>query len=153
MADQMVAEAPPREAVAWRERRTRPMLALYGVPTVFLAAMTFGIQQQLALQILCGAGAVVLAVLGYRAWPKAVIETYSVSEQAVTVERPGEPAVSVPLSSVRQVTVRGDKVEFDTDHGQLTMGFVRKQRRLLQTLERVAPEVVINTKLDAVCRT
>ena len=78
MADQMVAEAPPREAVAWRERRTRPMLALYGIPTVFLIAMTVGVLV-IPVQILCGLGAVTLAVLGYRAWPKAVIETYSIT--------------------------------------------------------------------------
>jgi hypothetical protein len=106
------------------------------------------------VQILCGLGAVTLAVLGYRAWPKAVIETYSITEQAVTVEQRGEPAVSVPLSSVSQVTLRGDKVHFDAgDHGQLTMGFVRHKRSLMRTMERVAPDVPIETKLDAFCRT
>ena len=148
-----LAVAPAAAEVVWRERRTRPIVAFYGVPTAFLAVMAV-VTTVWELRVLLAVAAVGCAALGLRARRTALMEAYAVTDRDALVERPGEPTLSVPLAAVERATFSGDKVFFDTSEGRaLTMGFVRHQRSLMRTLERVAPTVVIDRKLDAFCRT
>jgi hypothetical protein len=153
LLERNLAQAPPTAAVVWSERRTRPLLAFYGVPTAFLAIMAVAVPGW-ALHVLLAVAAVGFATLGLRARRTAVMESYAVTEEEVRVDRPGQPGEAVPLRAVEKATMVGDKVHFDTGEGRaLTMSFVRHQRSLIRTLERVAPTVVIDRKLDAFCRT
>jgi hypothetical protein len=148
-----MAEAPAAAEVMWREKRTRPIVAFYGVPTVFLA-ITAVVASSWVLDVLLAVGAVTFGLLGLRARRTALMETYTVTDREARVERPHQPAQWVPLAEVERATFLGDKVFFDTGVGRaLTMDFVRHQRSLMRTLERVAPTVVVERKLDAFCRT
>ncbi len=147
-----MSESVRTGATVWHERRTRPVVALFGVPTAFLIVMAFAAHPW-QLQAVAGLAAVVFGALGVRAWPRALIEAYTVTDEAIRVERPHEPDVSVPLQAIERAVLRGDRVSFDTQRGDLTLHFVRHQRSLLRALERVAPNVVIERKLDAFCRT
>ena len=85
--------------MVWSERRTRPLLAFYGVPTAFLAIMAVAVPGW-ALHVLLAVAAVGFATLGLRARRTAVMESYAVTEEEVRVDRPGQPGEAVPLRAI-----------------------------------------------------
>lgn len=129
-----------------------PVAVLYGVPAVFLAIGAISVRP-LALQFFLGGATVVVVWLLLRARRRALIETYTVSERFVTVVQPGGGRVAIATERLTGVMIAGDKVRLETRDGAVTLGFVRRQRRLLQALERVAPGVRVERDMTAFCPT
>ncbi len=136
----------------WQERRTFPVALLYGVPAAFLAVGAIA-ARPLALQLLLGAATVVALWLAVRARERALIETYTVSERFVAIDQLGGGRVAIATERLTGVTFAGDAVRLDSRDGVLTLGFVRRQRRLLRALERVAPGLDVVHDMTAFCPT
>lgn len=138
-------------AAVWREQRKLPVVLLF-VPAGFLIVLAAALQPIGLRLVFAAAAAGVLAML-LRARRRSLIETYTVTSQFVTVEQPGGGRVAIPTDAVERVTIQGDKVRIDTEIGVLTLGFVRRQRRLIRALEQVAPRVTVDRDVTAFCPT
>ena len=136
----------------WSERRTFPVTAVYGVPTVFLVVLAVTVSP-LPVRLLLVAGALIAVGLMVRAQRRSLIETYALSDRFLTVVQPGGGRVAVPVDSLRLVHVRGDKVRLEGNLGVVTLGFVRRQRALLRALEQVAPFLTVERDVTAFCPT
>ena len=136
----------------WQERRTFPVAAVYGVPSAFLVVLTFAVRP-LAVQVLFGAATIVTLSMLVRGWRRALIETYTVSERFITIEQPGGGRVAIPTETLAHVRIEGDKVHLEGSAGEVTLGFVRRQRALLRALEHVAPTAHVEHDWSASCPT
>jgi hypothetical protein len=138
--------------VLWEERRTTPVAAFLGVPTVFLAVLALTVAPPVA-RLALGLAAVVTAGLLVRAWRRSLIETYVVSTRYVAVLQPAGGRAALPLASITHVTVVGDSVRVAGTAGVLKLGFVRHRRALLKALQGTAPWLVVDHDLTAFCPT
>ncbi len=136
----------------WQERRSFPVVTLLGAPAAFLVIAAVAVRP-LALHIILGAAAIVAFWLIVSARRRALIETYAISERFVTIEQPGGGHVALGTDELTGVTIAGNRVRLDSRDGTLTLGFVRRQRRLLRALERVAPGVRVERDMTAFCPT
>jgi len=139
-------------APVWSERRTLPVAAFYGVPAAFLGFGAVAASNDLA-RLSLGLLMLVVVALGIRAHRRALIETFELSDDFLTVVQPGGGRVAVPVSSIDRVTVAGDRVRVDASVGTLTLGFVRRQKALIRALEQRAPGAVIDRDITAFCPT
>ena len=136
----------------WRETRRLPV-TIVGVPVIaFLVAGAIGVRA-LALHVVLGAAAILVAWLVVRAREASVIETYTVSDCFVTVEQRGGGRAAIPTEHLTGVTISGDTVRLDSRDGALTLGFVSRRRALVRALERVAPGLRIGEEFDPLCPT
>jgi hypothetical protein len=135
----------------WSERRTFP-LTLFTAPLAFLAigAIAAG---PLALKLSLAAAAVGAAWLLHHNRARTVLETYTLSERFVAVESAAGSRIAIPTQHLSRVTVAGDKVRLEGRDGVVTLAFVRRQRRLLRALERVAPGVPVEHEFRPLCPT
>lgn len=136
----------------WSERRSLPVLTIYGVPLAFAIGLVVAVSS-LPGRLALGVGAAAIAWLLARARRTALIETLTVTGQFITVTQPGGGRVALPVETLTGLTLRGDKVRFESLHGSLTFGFVRRQRALLKALATAAPGLAISRDMDAFCRT
>jgi hypothetical protein len=136
----------------WSERRTLPVAAFYGVPAAFLALGAVAASNDL-VRLSLGLLALVAVAFGIRAHRRALIETFALSDDFLTVVQPGGGRVAVPLWSIDRVTIAGDRVRIDASVGTLTLGFVRRQKALIRELERRVPGAVIDRDITAFCPT
>lgn len=143
--------ADPGDPV-WKERRTIPVFAFYGVPIFFLGAGAFTFHP-LALRLVFAVLALVVLWRLRVAQRRSLIETYAVSTEFFTIVQPGGGRVALPLDTVRRVTANGPKVRIETIGGTVTLGFVRGQKALFRALERVAPASVIDREIPSYCPT
>ena len=141
-----------RGAPLWRERRKRPVVLLFGVPLAFPIVLAAGLEP-VGLRLVFAAVAAGMLALLLRARRRSLIETSTVTSRFVTVEQPGGGRVAIPTEAVERVTIQGDSVRIDTARGVLTLGFVRRQRRLIRVLEQVAPGVTVDRDVTAFCPT
>jgi hypothetical protein len=138
--------------VLWEERRTMPVLAFYGVPALFLAALTFAVQP-LAGRLALAAGALAVTALLVRAARRSLIETYVVSTRYLAVLQPGGRRAALALDAVTGVEISGDRVRIRSSRGTVTLGFVRHRRALVHALAGVVPGLAVDEDLSAVCTT
>jgi hypothetical protein len=136
----------------WRERRSFPVAATYGVPAAFLVVLAIAVQPP-AAHIALGTAAVAMVALLVRARRRALIETYTLSERFVTVEQPGGGRVAIPTETLTSVTLAGDRVHLHSTLGVLTLGHVARQRALANALRRIAPDVRVERDMTAFCPT
>jgi hypothetical protein len=136
----------------WRERRCFPVAAAYGVPAAFLVVLAIAVRPLAAHVALAAAALAMVAVL-VRAWPRALIETYTLSERFIAIEQPGGGRVAIPTETLRSVTLAGDSVHLHSTLGALTLGHVARQRALVAALGRIAPEVRVERDMKPFCPT
>lgn len=138
--------------VIWEEHRRVPFVAFFGAPAAILAVIAIGIDDA-ALRI----GAVVLAlgflVLLWRTRGGSLIETYALTDRYMTVVQPSGGRVALPLDTIERITLHGDEVRFDASIGTVTLGYVHRQRRLVQALERLVPAALVDRSMPAYCST
>ena len=139
-------------AALWSERRSLPVMTIYGVPLAFAVGLVVAVPS-LPGRLALAAGAVAIAWLLARARRTALIETLTLTGQFVTVTQPGGGRVALPVRTLTGLTLQGDRVRFDSLHGSITFGFVRRQRALMRALATAAPGLVISRDMDAFCRT
>jgi hypothetical protein len=132
----------------WRERRSVPVLVLYGLPVAALVAIAV-VVDALAVRLLFAAAAVGVLSLLARARRTSLIETYTVSAQFVTVEQRAGGRVAVRTAALEHITLLGDRVRIEGSGGVLTLGFVRRQRALVRALEQVAPGITVDRDVMA----
>jgi hypothetical protein len=97
--------------------------------------------------------AVVAVALLLRARRRALIETYTLSEQFLAIEQRDGGRVAIPTATLTRVTLAGDSVVLESRVGVIRLGFVARQRALVQALGRVAPGVPVERDVTAYCRT
>jgi hypothetical protein len=136
----------------WQERRRFPVAAAYGVPAVFLAVLAVAVRTPAAHAALAIAS-VVTVVLLLRARRRALIETYTLSERFVAIEQRDGGRVAIPTETLTRVTLAGDSVVLESSVGMIRLGFVGRQRALVNALRRVAPDVPVERDVTAFCRT
>jgi hypothetical protein len=141
-----------RGTALWTERRSLPVLTMYGVPIAFALGLVFVAPAPLA-RIALLAGAAILVGLLVRARRTALIEEVTLTDRFLTVTQPGGGRVALPVATLTGMTVRGDRVRFDSTIGTVTLGFVRRQRALIRALRVAAPALPVGRDLDAFCRT
>jgi hypothetical protein len=136
----------------WQERRKRPVEAMYGVPTVFLAVLAVSVRPLAAHVALAGATVAMLLIF-LRARHRALIETYTLSERFVAIEQVGGKRVAIPSETVTRITLEGDSVRVESSVGVITLGFVARRRALLRALRRVVPDVPVERDTTVFCPT
>jgi hypothetical protein len=136
----------------WQERRRRPVEALYGVPTVFLAVLAVTVRP-LAAHVVLAAATVAMLVVFLRARRRSLIETYTLSGRFVAIEQVGGKRVAIPSETMTRITLAGDSVRVESTAGVITLGFVARRRALLRALRRVAPDVPVERDLTVFCPT
>jgi hypothetical protein len=136
----------------WQERRRFPVAAAYGVPAAALAVLAVAVRPP-AAHLALGVAAIVAVALLLRARRRALIETYTLSEQFVAIEQRAGGRVAIPTATLTRVTLAGDSVVLESRVGVIRLGFVARQRALVQALERVAPGVPVERDVTAYCRT
>jgi hypothetical protein len=135
----------------WRERRSFPVAAVYGVPAAFLAVFAVAVRPLAAHAALAVATAAMVAVL-LRARRRALIETYTLTDRFVAIEQRAGGRVAIPTGALTRVTLTGDSVVMESTDGVIRMGFVARQRALVNALGRVAPHVQVERDVTAFCR-
>ena len=143
--------ADPGQPV-WQERRSRPVVTLYGVPAAFLAIAAVAGGPP-ALRVVLGLLAVGLVAGLIRARRRALIETYALSERYLTISQPQGGRVAIRVGTLTAVTLEGDRVRFQSTEGRAMLGFVRNQRALVRALAQVAPTLAVERDGAAFCPT
>ncbi len=136
----------------WTERRSLPVGTIYGVPLAFALGLIF-VVSSLPGRVALAAAATLIASLLVRARRTALIETFTVTDRFVMVRQPAGGRAAIPVAALTGLTVLGDRVRFDSSHGSLTFGFVRRQRALLRAIATAAPNAAISRDMGAFCRT
>lgn len=136
----------------WQERRRFPVAAAYGAPAAFLAVLAVAVRPP-AGHLALALAAIVAGGLFLRARRRALIETYTLSERFVTIEQRSGGRVAIPTGTLTRVTLAGDSVVLESSVGVLRLGFVGRQRALVDALERVAPHVPVERDVAAFCPT
>jgi hypothetical protein len=136
----------------WQERRRFPVAAAYGVPAAFFAVLAVAVRP-LTAHVALAVAAVVTVALLLRARRRALIETYTLSERFVTIEQRDGGRVAIPTDTLTRVTLAGDSVVLESSLGVIRLGFVGRQRALLNALRRVAPDVPVERDVTAFCPT
>lgn len=131
----------------WRERRTLPVGTFYGVPLAFLVVLAVTLPS-IGGRVALGLVALVVVLLLARARRRSLIETYTLTAAYVSVEQPGGGRVAIPSAAVERVSIRGDRVRIEASSGVLTLGFVRRQRALVEALALYLPAVVVEREPD-----
>ena len=136
----------------WQERRQFPVAAAYGVPAVFLVVLA-GAARSAAVRTAFAVAALVVVALLLRARRRALIETYTLSERFLTIEQPSGGRIAIPIETLTRVTLAGDSVFLESTVGVIRLGFVARQRVLVDALRRVAPDVPVEREVAAFCPT
>ena len=136
----------------WRERRSFPVAAVCGVPAAFLVVLAITVRP-LAAHVALGVAAVAMVAVLVCARGRALIETYTLSEEFLAVEQPGGGRVAIPTGTLTSVTLAGDSVHLHSTLGMITLGCVARQRALVKALGHVAPDVRVGRDMDAFCPT
>ena len=136
----------------WRERRSFPVAAVCGVPAAFLVVLAIA-ARPLAAHVALGAAAVAMLAVLVLARRRALIETYTLSEDFLAVEQPGGGRVAIPTGTLTSVTLAGDSVHLHSTLGVITLGCVARQRALVKALGRIVPEVHVERDMNAFCPT
>jgi hypothetical protein len=126
----------------WQERRAVPVALFVAVPVASLATAA-GTSSALGLQVLLGAATVVGVLMMFRLRRGSLIETYTVTDRFITIEQPSGGRAAIETDGLTAVTLDGDAVRIEGRAGVLTFGFVRRQKRLVRTLQRLAPAVQV----------
>jgi hypothetical protein len=136
----------------WRERRCFPVASVYGVPAAALVLLAVAVRPFVA-HVAFAAAALGMAAVLVRARRRALIETYTLSEQFVTVEQAGGGRAGIPTTTLTSVTLAGDSVRLHSTLGVVTLGHVARQRAFVKALGRVAPDVRVERDMTAFCPT
>ena len=122
------------------------------MPAAFLGVLAVVVRPPAAHLALALAAVAAVALL-LRARRHALIETYTLSERFFTIEQRDGGRVAIPTETLTRVTLAGDSVVLESTVGVIRLGFVDRQSALVKALRRVAPDVLVERDVTAVCRT